>query len=748
MSALPNGGEVTETVVTPELWPDLTAAEAKIYVDEQIPYDNYAEHAELSRRALTTYQQAHEKWTHDTNDIQENWRWIDYVFRANALRRTTNRDVHVPELLKMHRALVPRLVEAFFGGSGASFFAAKGRDSNDRTRDFAITAMHEFQLEQNNFRSLLAPYCSSLCKYQVAIWKVVWEVRTQRVPYHWIEREQVGGKIVEHHKRQWKDVVTFVGNRIRLVDPANAIIDSQRWDLRDLAYFGDISQVPLHELMEQTNVYKNIDLLVERRMTPTDDKRVTPSQAARSGLKAAKPESPFQVRNTSEFVEVGELWCWFNWAKQGARPDVRQTIITVADNHTVLRLQENFHDDKHLPYAIARFSDNGFEFFDVGLYDPALRIQDEIDHFRGTIYEAADLILAPRAFTKGPAADLPNNIYDMPAGYIGKDVGDIVFMPIPNTLQNAPFIDSILRRDMEEIVGVPRLWQGTESGVGGDSTATEVRRKIEEGNRRLLGLVKSIDDGCVQLQKIMHANNKQFMVEKTKFRVLNPKLAKDLGGEEWEISPSDLMGPVDFTFFGVRRIQQYGLRGMNLLQFMQILGPIVQEQPEMFDMPNLVKQIYSAVVGDEVEDEVMRDPRDTNSMQDQVDENRKLAMGQRVPIHPLDQDEEHIQKMDASGMRELVLSTETADVVKKAVIEHYTAHDAARRKKIVQQQAMEQQAAQRQLMQNGPQENPGGDEAPPSGGLERGKRQTNGDGGGQQTPKSGRKAPIAQSDNE
>lgn len=732
-----------------EPWPDLTAAEAREYLDEQIPYENFASHEELSKRALHTYISAKNKWLSDTADLRRNWRWIDWLFRGNAMRSYPNRDVHVPELLKMHRALVPRLVEAFFG-NGASYFGAKGRDHIDRTRDYAITAFHEYQFEQNNFRSLMAPFCSSLAKYQVGVWKCVWETRTRKQAYHWVDKQIVDGKIVETHKRTIKDVAYFSGNRIRLCDPARTIIDTQRWDLNDLAYIGDLNHVPLHDLLNQRQIYKNLDVLLERRKNGAqiDGTSIRPEQAARAGLKTTD-SGIMDVPNTSEFVEIGELWCWFNWANDGDTPDMRQTVITVADDGVVLRLQENFHDDKHLPYAVGRYSDNGFEFFDVGLYDPALRTQDEIDHFRGTMYEAADLILAPRAFTKGPAADIPNNIFDMPAGYIGKDVGDIVFQPVPNTLQSAPFIDQLTRRDMEEITGVPRLWQGSESGgAGGDTTATEVRRKIEEGNRRLLGLVKSVDDAAVALAKIMHANNQQFLTDKQKFRVLNPAMAKKLGGVEWEIKPSDLMGPVDFTFYGVRRIQQYGLRGTNLLTLMQVLGPIIMEERQMFHLPNLFKTVYSAIVGDVVDDEILRDPEDVDSLNDQLDENRMLMMGMPVPVHPMDDDQEHLQKMQDAGLVEHVLENPNApDIAKKAVLEHMAAHDKQMRKKAAQQKAMMRQARQQAMLQGGPDEAAGGDEAPPAGGLERGKRQTNGDGTGQQVSKAGRRGPITQANN-
>lgn len=741
MKPLPDGGAVTETVIDVEAWPDLTAAEADVLEDQQVPYENFADDEELAGRALQLYLDAKTTWENDTANIRDNWLWIDYLFRANSLRKNSNRDVHVPELLKAHRALVPRIVEAFFG-NGQSFFAAKGRDRMDRMRDTALTAQLSFQLDQNRFRTLMAPFVSSICKYQVGCWKVTWEVKKERIPYHWIETVVKDGKTVEVHKRQWRDVCTFVGNRIRLVDPARLILDAQRWDLQDLAYIGDIRDTPLHEIIDDDR-YKNRDKLLERTSTDAQNNiRARQSSAARSGLKNSTAEDSKTPKGTSQFGELGELWCWFNWAPMGQPADMRKTVITVYGNSVVLRLQENFHDDKHLPYAVARYSDNGFEFFDVGLYDPALRVQDEIDHFRGTLYEAADLTIGPRAFTKGPAVDLPNSMFDMPPGWIGKDVGEIAFAPVPNTFGAAPFMDSIMRRDMEEITGVTRLWQGSESGAGGDSTATEVRRKIEESNRRLLGLIRSVDDGMTSLLMIMHANNQQFMTDKTKFRVLNTRWAKLLGTNEYTMSPSELLGPVDFTFYGVTRIQAYGLRGTNLLTFLQVMGPMIQENPQMFNMAELTKQVYQAVVGEDSEDEILRDPQDFDSMSDQRLENRKLVVGQRVPVHPLDDDDAHLAIMEEDGIRAFVEDENNPEPARKAAFEHYKGHHEQKMRKAAQQKAMEKQAAMQALAKG-----PAAQEAPPAGGLERGTRKTNGDGTNQQVAKSGRQGPITDANN-
>ena len=736
--------EVDVTTLEADPWPELTEREGRVYLDQQIPYENFARNRTLASRALRFVQDASAKWVSDTRDIQENWRWIDYLLRANSLRRTGNRDVHVPEILKAHRAIVPRVVEAFFG-NGQSFFAAKGRDRRDRQRDVAISSLLQFQLEQTGFRSLMAPFVSSICKYQVGCFKVAWEQTYEEIPFHSVEQIVKDGVTTEVHKREWKKVATFVGNRVRTVDPARLILDAQRWNLQDLAYIGDERDVPLHELLEDDR-FENTDELLERRAAPGQETKIQPYQSARSGLRnGTEGQAPDTPANTSEFVKVCEMWCWFNWAKDGDRPDMRKTVITVADNAVVLRLQENPHDDKHLPYALARFNDEGFEFFGVGLYDPALRVQDEVDHFRGTLYEAADLILAPRAFTKGPAVDLPNSMFDMPAGWIGKDVGDIVFAPVPNTLQSAPFIDQILRRDIEEITGVTRLWQGTEGGqVGQGSTATEVRRKIEESNRRLLGLIRSVDEGMTALLRIMHSNNQQFLPDKTKFRILNPRWAKELDAEEYTIRPSELLGPVDFTFYGVTRIQAYGLRGTNLLTFLQVMGPLVQENPQMFNLSELTKQVYQAVVGEDSEDDILRDPQDIESMSDQKTENRKLAYGQRVAVHPLDDDAKHLAEMDAAGMRRIVESDRFPEPVRKAVLEHYQRHEEQRRKKAEQQAAMKRMAEQQALAQR---QAKAQDEAPPAGGLERGIRRTNGDGTGQQVSRGGRQGPVAQSNN-
>ncbi len=737
--------------IKPEVGRELTSREADVLTDIQVPYPNLATNRVLAERAVHFVNEVRRRWEQDTDEIRENWRWIDWLFRGNSLRQFGSRpDVHVPEILKSHRSLVPRIVEAFFG-NGQDWFMAVGYDAEDRLRQASITAFCESQLEYNRFREKLAPGVNCLLRYGVMAYKVTFERRKRKQWYHWIE-EQVSpdGEVTETHKREQRDVVAYEGNVIRLVDPHRLIVDPYKWDLDELDYIGDFGFQPLDWVLSQTHLFANLDKLRESHQTEQRDATLamsTSQASARSGLTRRSQSNADQAQPSYQggrrHTELTEVWCMFDFnTQEGAvEQDLREAVLTVADQNIALQVRENYHDDKHRVYAIGRSSDNGFTFYDVGIYDPAIRTQMEFDHFRTTVYEAADLVTVPRLAVSGPGADLPSSLYDLPPGAIIKDVGqNMQWQPTPNTLGSVPLIDSIMRRDIEEIIGAPRIWQGTESGPGQDSTATEVRRKIEEGNRRLLGQINAVDSCCVRMLQIMHANNQQFVTKKTKFRVLSAKWAKLLQGNSYELKPSELHHSVDFVIHGVRRIQTYGLRGTNLLTFLQVATPFLQEDPTLVDKPKMLDLIFKAMVGEQQDEQVIRTQTSIDDLEDQQDENTRLRLGIRVPVDDRDDDADHLLKMKKAGMFALIRDESHRIDSRMATLEHASRHMENLRKKLAQQKVLAREQEKMAMMQK-PQ-----DQAPEAGGFAR-PRQTNGPGSAQQVPVAGRGSTIEESRN-
>jgi hypothetical protein len=743
-------GPVETVRIKPDAWPDLTAREVDVYTDAQIPYPNLAKNDVIARRALNFAMAVRRKWEGETSEIRENWNAISWLFHANSLSRGTGTSVHVPEVLSFHRSILPRIVEAYIG-SGRDWFRAEGVDADDRMRDASVTAFLESQLAQNRFTEKLVPGVNTALKNDVICFKVTWERNKRQQWYHWIEKDKDSkGNPVEIHKRQKREI-GYEGNKIRLVDPHRLIVDAHKWDVDELDYIGDFSTMALDEVMRQDKRYVNLDVLRDSHLkgaVATDIGALTPSQAARSNLvrnTEGRPDTPPQPGGRKP-VEMLEIWGWFDFSPEeaGATQDMREAVVVIADNSIVLEVRENFYDDKHRPYAIGRTSDNGFEFYDVGLYTPALRTQEEIDHFRSTVYEAADNIVTPRLAVSGPAPDLPASLYDLPAGSVIKDTGGAQWMPVPNNLQYVPVIDAMMRRTMEEVIGAPRFWQASDSGgANASGTLGEFQHLAEEGNRRLLGLITAVDSSCVRMLQIMHANNQQFVTEKTKFRILNKRWAKMLQGREGEIKPSELMHSVDFVIHGVRRIQSYGLRGTHLLTFFQVLQPILAERPDLVELPNLVRQIYNIMVGEQSDDEIIRPRTSFEDLEDQASENRRLRTGQRVPVDAMDDDREHIATMMQEGILDWAKGLPESNPAKFETFQHLANHINNAQKKEAQQQALQQDVQRRQSMM------PQADEetAPAAGGLERGEKQTNGPGVPGQTPKAGRQSPIEQTRN-
>ncbi len=677
--------ETTRIKATPGA---MSEEEAIKWTNAQLSYPNLAGNKKIAERAVSYVTEIRRHYTDKMQGMWRRWRANNYMLLGNTLNVGLIEDLHVPELYKAVETLVPRIEEAMHEPD--PWFRVRGRDKDDRIRAEAIAALLQWQLEQTKWRKKVSSSVRDLLIYQCAVLKVRWDRRVKERVKHTaeVEYDDLGDPIYKHVREKRREVV-FDGPRLEQIDPFDFIVDTRAAEVEDASYIGDRSEWRLADLlaMQRQGFLMNVDQVVKQNLAPDQDgQRVDWNKWSRSlterygYLEQLPSEAPKKFK-------VVDLWCKFDLYDDG---EERDCVLTVLEDRICLQVRENPYDSKMAPYAVARVAKNGHEFFNIGVLDNAVRINVEYDRHRMNVLRAHDISVS-QIFLAEDESDLPDTLYDVPPGSVFKGVGKVTPIAPPDTLRSAPYIDSFLRRDIEETVGVARPQMGSDSGEG--NTATEFMGLMQEGNRRLKGVVTNYADMWADGLSIMHKLNGQFLVGKTSFRVLG-KRAKLLG-EHYAMGPDVLLEDVDFEFVGPRSLHTYGTRATGLMNFVQTFLPVMQQYPEDIDMRAIMREAYGLIVGTRHEDDVIKVPTPIEQLMDQDEENGYIMQGIPILVDELDNDEEHLAQMQQAGLLDAITAKGTPRAVRQAIMKHASLHLRQLKRKQVQEQARRETQQQR-----------------------------------------------------
>lgn len=619
--------------VTLPLSGDMSERNAIDWLTSQVAYENLADNEDIAARARAFTIQSKQRFESEIQPIWSNWRVIDYTLRGNTFAKTASgRDpIHVPEMWKSLATLTPRLEEAVF--HYRDYFTVKGRESSDKKQENLIKEFLRWQLNETRFETLIQPAFRLMLTKGVSAFKVFWHTETDERVERIVTKEEHGDTATFRTRLKPKRVVTFNGNKIRLVKPESLIVDLESTSVPEATFIGDRYRMSFDEIasLGEQGVFVNWESL--RDQEEAVDAQRTMMQQARG------PEQQVFMSQHAEggprMHSVDEIWCRFDAFGTGR---TREFVITIADDNVVLRVQENPHDDKHRPYAIARSSEEAFRFFSTSPSDLAVGAQYDIDEMWNLMTDAQRLAVCPHvAVDEG--SDCPDSFWGLEPGKVFRTRTPPTWMKSPSVINDFVGYHTMQRQNIEEIYGAPRIMQGTEGG----NTATEIERKLQEGNKRAVGYVRAMT-GCVeQILRIMHSNNQQYIGQEQTFRVLG-KSAQNLEVYS-KIDPIILSVDVDFEFAGPSNLQTVGMRATNLLQYMNQLYPLLQIlPPNSVDLLALQKELYEHMVGGQPGDAIFKVPPRIDDMMPAKMENILLLQGQSVDVHEADDDREHLRE--------------------------------------------------------------------------------------------------------
>jgi hypothetical protein len=677
----------------------MTPDEAIEWTKAQIgEFPNYASNPEIAERVLRFCNDLMATQRERMRKLHQRWEAIFRMMAGNTLDRTSRYDVHVPEVYKAIEALVPRIEEAVFDADPP--FRVRGRDKGDERRSDVIGAYLDWQLDQCRAWDLIQPGVRDMLICQAAAHKVCWDRKVQQRVRRNVKVDQDDGTPQYKIESEKVEEVVFDGPVIQLIDPFCFFIDPKATTPQNASFVGDISLWNYTDLLryERMGWFVNVDGLFDKSIKKpvggNMDSRV-PNRSLYEPIwnsqRARDPATPWGKEYSSisegeaKKFWIMEVWCLFDLYNDGVE---RECVFTVADGRVVLRAQENFLDSQVRPYATGRVAKNGHNFYGTGIVDNAVRVNVDLDRIRKHATRAAELSVNPLVFTEIDSS-LPDTVYEIQPGTIFKGVGKVEMSRMPNTLDAWSVVETVYKNDIEEIMGSPRVFQGTE----GAATATEMERKVKEANRRIRAMIRSYSDLWVQTLRIMHNMNQQFTTRKTAFRVMG-KRAKRLT-EYVELGPDTLMMDVDFEFVGLSNLHSYDMRATALQNALQTTLPILLQHPDKVDLLSAARQLIALTVGPSEADMIIKDYDDPADVLPQEQENLMLLSGQEVDVSELDDHQQHIDVMVDSGLLDKAMDSSVDARVRTAIMNHYMRHEMLLGRQRAQDQARQRQAEQR-----------------------------------------------------
>lgn len=676
---------MTSTTFTmPQQEGEWTPDEAKAWHDillKDVP--NLAGREDVKRQATKLATSIIGDWSEYMQGLWRRWRGTWHMLQGNTLERGGPEDVHSPELYKQMETIIPRAEEQML--EREPWFRIISRKRSDRDQVAALEAYMDWLFSQAKFRMLVEPALRDMLVCQKAAFYVTWENRKAMRTTRTVERKlnYESGKIDRKVKVERKEEVVFSGTKYNLIDPVDFLIDRKATNPQEAVFVGHRAWLTIDEIRQLAPIHGwvNVDELdddaVGKTLGPQMDQYTWGRDpTARYGSQQDRLQKRDQRPGK---IEVVFLHTRATFDEGKTYKDYR---ITIAGGSVVMDVRENPEDFR--PYATWRVTKSGHEFYGTGIFDNTLRLNQHLDRFLQTIARGSAVAAQPIVFADEDS-DLPDSLYKVTPFKVYKGTGNVRFTQIPDGfLRSAPLMISLWQRNIEETSGSFRIQMGQQDG----GTATEATLALQEGNRRMRGIIRSMADGLEQILDLTYRYICKYSTEDVEFPVLG-KRAIDMRKTHLTVGPADLLDDVKFELVGLRSARNYGLKATGLKAFTDSMAPFIMANPQSVDQVAIMHEFASEFLGPDEADRLVKVPTSLNKLKSQDDENEGLMQGAEIEVDPDDNDEEHVQSIAPLFQIAIQQDCPWHPEVRRVVIQHMLDHMQQLRQKEAQKQAIE-----------------------------------------------------------
>lgn len=603
--------------------------------------ENRAAEAAVRERALKAVLDHITAVDSDRDYLNNKWLVCDRLWRGEPISRfyPGDKTTHIPEPFKQERAVTPRIRMALFPGDDW-FRPIPLRPKS--AKSMTVKALLDEQFRHGRFSSRFGQFVSNCAKYGTAFAKAPWvtDRRTVRMNEAKEKLKYENGVAVDIEKAGM-DTREFTINRDR-TEFRNISIFDFRCDRR----YESIYDAPgCSDEFSQTveDALRKLRQKVYAGVTEADIKKLmeTGATAAPNAAKEQQQQASggaLQKPKPADDIKTVDFWGLFDLDGKGERVECN---ITVLNRTLVVRVAKNNLWHGRRPYVQGKWIPVEGELYGIGVIEPIVHLCLDINDMQNTLNAAAALIANPM-FKVGDDFNIMDEQIIAAPGRVfrGGDIAQFQPVHVPDMTQVARLDKSILRDEISETNGTPRLFMGQMES--GQESATGFSGRLKEGNLRIKEVATAFKEEVLDpFMEMVAFNNQQFLAEER-----TVILTGDAGAyQEFKVTPDELAGVARIEIAMAPQIELLGLRGQMMTNFLTVVSanPMLASIP---NLPELLKIIWTNEFGYREQDRVFP-PRGDEYQHAQREENVMLARGLPVDVKEWDNHPAHIQEIMA-----------------------------------------------------------------------------------------------------
>lgn len=471
-----------------------------------------------------------------------------YLSVLQSFKTPTRAKIFIPVVFQVIEAALPKLLNVIV--AGRDFFEAVPDDDTEAERTIAerIKRLIQFQLEKASFVVKFVDFLKQLLLYGTSYLYIYWKVKREWVWTRTPIREDVsflgfrlGSRIVRWEEKK-EYIVIERRPEIEVLDILDVYPDPMAPDedqgqsvwIRTWANADEIKELGRGKYPVYANV-DNPELLTGK---------------AASGTYSEVRQQRFGARGqTDPTIASNRVELLARWGKCDLDGDgiKEETVFLIANRRVLLQAKPNqFHHQKR-PIVRATLFPVPMEWYGIGLVEPVIPLQHELNTIRRQRLENINLILN-RMWKVSTLADVDlDTLVSSPNGVVLTDDMDAVeALVTPDVTQSSYNDASIIQADIENVTA-PRSVQGIpESGRLG-RTARGAQLIITQALEKFGTAARIVEETAIKrMLTMMFQLNMQFIDSDETLR--NPRL---YGGIfEPDITVEDIRAQVRFRLTG------------------------------------------------------------------------------------------------------------------------------------------------------------------------------------------------------
>lgn len=489
-----------------------------------------------------------------------------YLNIAEQIKTPTRARTFIPAVFQVIEAAVPKLMTLVFGSE--EFFDVV--PDNPKLDGIAnrIKKLLKYQLAAADFFLKFLDFIKQLMLYGTSYFYVYWKVQRKWV---WKRKPVRGPKsflgitVSKNAILGWEEekVYEVVERRpeVEVLDVLDVFPDPEARNEKDSRAIWVRSWMSLEEVQELgAGSYPVFDPVNVKRIEHGTDKTLQESRSVRNSLRGLQTGYGDKSQ-----VEILTRWGLCDIDGDGIR---EETMIVIANRKYLLRAIPNpFHHQKR-PIIRSVLFPVPLEWFGVGLIEPIIPLQHELNTVRRQRLDNVNLVIN-RMWKVNAYADIDlETLVSSPNGIIiTDDMNGIDTLDTKDVTASAYNDAAIIQTDIENTT-TPKSLQGTpESGRLG-RTASGAQLIIGQALEKFGTAAKMVEENAIKrLLRMFYELDLQFIDDESQMQ----EYAKLFSGEL--VDPELLRADIQFQMKGISELIGKEGKINQIVSFMGVFGP-------------------------------------------------------------------------------------------------------------------------------------------------------------------------------